>query len=126
MGDGEAAEGSVWEASALASHYHLDNLVAILDINRLGQSQATMYGHDIESYQKRFASFGWHTQMIDGHSVEETLAALESAIAVEGQPAAIIARTLKGKGVSSMENKDGWHGKPVETGQALQKALQEI
>ena len=71
MGDGEAAEGSVWEAAALASHNHLDNLVAILDINRLGQSQATMYGHDIESYQKRFASFGWHTQMIDGHSVEE-------------------------------------------------------
>ena len=126
MGDGEAAEGSVWEAAALASHNHLDSLIAILDINRLGQSQATMYGHDIESYQKRFASFGWHTQMIDGHSVEETLAALESAIAVEGQPAAIIARTIKGKGLSFMENKDGWHGKPVEAGQALEEALQEI
>jgi len=126
LGDGEAAEGSVWEASALASHYRLDNLIAILDINRLGQSQATMYGHDIESYQQRFASFGWHTQMIDGHSVEESLAALESAIAVQGQPAAIIARTVKGKGVSSMEDKDGWHGKPVEAGEALQKALQEI
>ena len=75
LGDGETAEGSVWEAAALAAHSDLDNLVAIVDVNRLGQSQATMYGHDVESYQQRFASFGWHTQLIDGHSVEESIAA---------------------------------------------------
>ena len=125
MGDGETAEGSVWEAAALAAHSNLDNLVAIVDVNRLGQSQATMYGHDMESYRQRFASFGWHTQVIDGHSVEETLAALESAIAFQGQPSVIIARTLKGKGISFMEDKEGWHGKPVPA-EELKKALQEI
>jgi len=126
MGDGETAEGSVWEAAALAAHSDLDNLVAIVDVNRLGQSQATMYGHDVESYRKRFASFEWHTQVIDGHSVEETLAALESAIAFQGQPSAIIARTLKGKGVSFMEDKEGWHGVPVPAGEKLERALQDI
>ena len=126
MGDGETAEGSVWEAAALAAHSDLDNLVAIVDVNRLGQSQATMYGHDVESYRQRFTSFGWHTQVIDGHSVEETLAALESAIAFQGQPSAIIARTLKGKGVSFMEDKDGWHGVPVPAGEKLERALQDI
>ena len=125
MGDGEVAEGSVWEAAALASHSDLDNLVALVDVNRLGQSQATMYGHDVEHHQQRFASFGWHTQVIDGHSVEETLTALESAIAVQGRPSAIIARTLKGKGISFMEDKEGWHGVPVPAGE-LEKALQEI
>ncbi len=125
MGDGETAEGSVWEAAALASHSDLDNLVAIVDVNRLGQSQPTMYGHDVKNYEQRFVSFGWHTQVIDGHSVEETLAALESAIAVQGQPSVIIARTLKGKGVSFMEDKEGWHGVPVPAGD-LEKALQDI
>jgi transketolase len=125
MGDGETAEGSVWEAAALAAHSDLDNLVTLVDVNRLGQSQATMYGHDVESYRQRFASFGWHTQVIDGHSVEETLIALESAIALQGQPSVIIARTLKGKGVSFMEDKEGWHGVPIPAGE-LEKALQEI
>ena len=126
MGDGETAEGSVWEAAALAAHSNLDNLITLVDVNRLGQSQATMYGHDVESYRQRFASFGWHTQVIDGHSVEETLAALESAIAFQGQPSAIIARTLKGKGVSFMEDKEGWHGVPVPAGEKLERALQDI
>jgi transketolase len=126
MGDGETAEGSVWEAAALAAHSNLDNLITLVDVNRLGQSQATMYGHDVESYRQRFASFGWHTKVIDGHSVEETLAALESAIAFQGQPSAIIARTLKGKGVSFMEDKEGWHGVPVPAGEKLERALQDI
>ncbi len=126
MGDGETAEGSVWEAAALAAHSNLDNLITLVDVNRLGQSQATMYGHDMESYRQRFASFGWHTQVIDGHSVEETLAALESAVAFQGQPSAIIARTLKGKGVSFMEDKEGWHGVPVPAGEKLERALQDI
>ncbi len=126
MGDGEAAEGSVWEAAALASHSDLDNLVALVDVNRLGQSQATMYGHDVENYEQRFASFGWHTQVIDGHNVEESINSLESAIAVQGRPSAIIARTLKGKGVSFMEDQEGWHGVPVPAGEKLERALQDI
>ncbi|MDA2935197.1 transketolase [Acidobacteria bacterium AH-259-D05] len=126
LGDGEAAEGSVWEAAALASHYHLDNLIAILDINRLGQSQPTMYEHDLESHRERFASNGWHTQIIDGHNIEEAITSLQTAVAVQDRPAAIMAHTLKGKGVSLMENRDGWHGKPVPAGEELEKALQEI
>ena len=126
LGDGETAEGSVWEAAALASHYSLDNLVALWDINRLGQSQATMYEHDLEIYSQRLSSFGWHTQVIDGHNVEEIISSLELAITVEGQPTAILARTSKGKGVSFMEDQDGWHGKPVQPGEALEQALREI
>jgi transketolase len=126
LGDGEAAEGSVWEAAALAAHSNLDNLVTFVDVNRLGQSQATMYGHDVESYEQRFVSFGWHTQVIDGHSVEESITSLESAIAVSGRPSVIIARTLKGKGVSFMEDQEGWHGVPVPAGEKLERALQDI
>ena len=126
MGDGESAEGSVWEAAALASHYNLDNLIAVWDINRLGQSQATMYQHDLQVYQQRLAAFGWHTQIVDGHDVSEILSSLEACTAVRGQPAAIIAHTLKGKGVSFMEDQDGWHGKPVPAGEQMEQALQEI
>ena len=126
IGDGEAAEGSVWEAAAMASYYKLDNLVALLDVNRLGQSQATMYGHNVETYSQRFSAFGWHTQIVDGHSVEEINAALTSAISVKGQPSVLVARTLKGKGVSFMEDKDGWHGKPCAAGEQLKEALSEI
>ncbi len=126
IGDGEAAEGSVWEAAAMASYYKLDNLVALLDVNRLGQSQATMYGHDVETYSQRFSAFGWHSQIVDGHSVEEINAALESAISVQGQPSILVARTFKGKGVSFMEDKDGWHGKPCAAGAQLEDALNDI
>ena len=126
IGDGESAEGSVWEAAALASHYGLDNLIAIWDINRLGQSQATMYQHDLQIYQQRLASFGWHTQTVDGHNVSEVVSSLEAGTAVRGQPAAIIAHTLKGKGVSFMEDLDGWHGKPVPAGEQMEQALHEI
>ena len=126
IGDGEAAEGSVWEAAAMASYYNLDNLVALLDVNRLGQSQATMYGHDVETYSQRFSAFGWHSQIVDGHSVEEIDAALESAFSVQGRPSILVARTLKGKGVSFMEDKDGWHGKPCAAGEQLAEALNDI
>ena len=126
MGDGESAEGSVWEAAALASHYNLDNLIAVWDINRLGQSQATMYQHDLQVYQQRLAAFGWHTQIVDGHDVSEIVSSLKACTAVRGQPAAIIAHTLKGKGVSFMEDQDGWHGKPVPAGEQMEQALQEI
>ncbi len=124
-GDGELAEGSVWEAAMLASYRGLDNLVAVLDINRYGQSQQTMYGGQVEVYRKRFEAFGWDTQVIDGHDVGEIVRALDRADGDSGKPQAIIADTLKGKGVSFMENRDGWHGKPVPPAQ-LAEALAEI
>ncbi len=126
LGDGEIVEGSVWEAAALASHYKLDNLIALVDVNGLGQSQQTMYGHDLQTYQSRFESFGWHTEIIDGHNIEEIIAALESAIQLQGRPAVIIARTIKGKGISFLENREGWHGKTAQAGEQLKQALQEI
>ena len=126
LGDGEAAEGSVWEAASLAGHYHLDNLTAIVDVNRFGQSQTTMHQHDLEHHRENFASFGWNAKIIDGHSVEEIAAALSTGIANSGQPVAILAHTIKGKGVSFMEDRDGWHGKPAQKGKELEKALAEI
>jgi transketolase len=126
LGDGETAEGSVWEAVALGAHCKLDNLIAVVDVNRLGQSQATMYEHDVQGHEERFASYGWHTEVIDGHNVKEVLSSLQTALDVTDRPAAIIAKTLKGKGLSLMENKDGWHGKPVSKGDELEKALEEL
>ena len=126
MGDGETAEGGVWEAAALAAHYKLDNLVAIVDVNRLGQSQATMHGADGEAYAKKFGGFGWHTVVIDGHNLERIVAAFAEAQNTKGQPTAIIALTKKGKGVSFIEDKDGWHGKPLKKGEEVEKALREL
>ena len=125
MGDGESAEGSVWEAAALAAHYNLDNLVGIVDVNGLGQSQHTMYAFDIESYRKRFETFGWHAISIDGHNMSEILAALDEAKSTADKPTMIIAKTLKGKGVSLFENKDGWHGKPLPEDD-VEAALKEL
>lgn len=126
LGDGETAEGSVWEAASLAGHYRLANLTAIVDVNRFGQSQTTMYQHDLERHRQIFASFGWNAQIIDGHNVKEIAEALNTSIANSDQPAAILAHTIKGKGVSFMEDRDGWHGKPVQKGKELEKALAEI
>ncbi len=126
MGDGETAEGGVWEAAALAAHYKLDNLVAIVDVNRLGQSQATMHGADGEAYARKFGGFGWHTVVIDGHNLERIIEAFGEAQNTKGQPTAIIAVTKKGKGVSFLEDKDGWHGKPLKKGEEVEKALREL
>jgi len=126
LGDGETAEGSVWEAAAVAAHEKLDNLVAIVDVNGLGQSQRTMYGHDIESYRKRFADFGWQALAIDGHDMAAVVDALAQTGKAKDKPFAIIARTLKGKGVSFIEDKDGWHGKPLKKGEELDKAIAEV
>jgi transketolase len=126
MGDGETAEGGVWEAAALAAHYKLDNLVAIVDVNRLGQSQATMHGADGEAYAKKFGGFGWHTAVIDGHNLEQIVATFAEAQSTKGQPTAIIALTKKGKGVSFVEDKDAWHGKPLKKGEEVEKALREL
>ena len=126
LGDGELAEGNVWEAAAFAAHYRLDNLVALADINALGQSERTMYQHDLEIYRRKFESDGWQTQIIDGHDVAAVLTALDRAkSASNGQPQAILARTLKGHGVSFLADKDGWHGKPLSKEQ-LAKAVAEM
>ena len=126
MGDGEAAEGSVWEAAELASYYKLDNLIGILDVNALGQSQRTMYEHDTEVYRRRFEAFGWHAVSINGHDMAEILAALDEAMNVTGKPAIIVAETKKGKGVSFVEDKDGWHGKALKKGEEMERALAEL
>lgn len=96
LGDGETAEGSVWEAAAFASHNKLDNLVGIVDINRLGQSQETQLGHDLNAYAKRFEAFGWHTINVNGHSIEELLKAYAEAKNTKGKPTMILAQTYKG------------------------------
>ncbi len=126
MGDGEVAEGSVWEAAAFASFNRLANLCAIVDVNRLGQSGPTMYEHDTRVYEERFRSFGFDVVVVDGHDVAAVRGVLARARAVTERPQAIIARTWKGKGVSFLENQDGWHGKPVKQGEELQKALAEL
>ncbi|MFZ5453145.1 MAG: transketolase [Thermodesulfobacteriota bacterium] len=125
LGDSEMAEGSQWEAIQLAAHYELDNLIAILDVNRLGQRGETMYGWDCQAYEKHVSSFGWETILVDGHSFEEILPAYQQAALVSGKPAMIIARTVKGKGVSFVENKNGWHGKALKP-EEFSRALKEL
>ncbi len=120
VGDGESAEGSIWEAAALAGHYGLDGLVAIFDINRLGQSQATMLGHDLDAYRRRLSAFGWRVITIDGHDMRQVTSALRRARRGRGRPTAILARTLKGKGIPGIEDQDGWHGKPLKEAEAAQ------
>lgn len=125
LGDSEMAEGSQWEAIQIAAHYKLDNLIGIIDVNRLGQRGETMYGHDLNAYEKRISSFGWETIMIDGHSFPEILNAYEKALQVKNKPFMIIAKTTKGKGVSFLEDKGGWHGKAPKQ-EELEKALKEL
>ena len=112
-GDSEMAEGSMWEAAEHAAFYELDNLTAIIDVNRLGQRGETMHGWDLSSYSDRLRAFGWHAIEIDGHDVEQIDAAYREAAATTGKPAAIVARTIKGKGYSKVEDQGGWHGKAV-------------
>ncbi len=126
LGDGETAEGGVWEAAALASHYQLNNLIGIVDVNALGQSQRTMYAFDIDTYCQRFEAFGWQTIGIDGHNFDEILPALDQAKASTDKPTMIVAKTFKGKGVSFLENADNWHGKALAKGEDLDKALAEL
>lgn len=113
LGDGESAEGSVWEALSFASHYKLDNLVAIFDVNRLGQSEPTMFEHDMEVYRRRLDAFGWEAIVIDGHDISEIQQAFTKAAATKGKPTAIIAKTFKGHGIPGIEDKENWHGKPL-------------
>ncbi|MFJ9967063.1 transketolase [Streptomyces avermitilis] len=112
-GDSELAEGSVWEAAEHAGFEHLDNLTAIVDVNRLGQRGPTRHGHDLDAYARRFQAFGWHTIEIDGHDVDAIDRAYGEAESTSGQPTVILARTLKGKGVAAVEDREGLHGKPL-------------
>lgn len=124
LGDGECAEGSVWEAAGLAGIYSLNNLIAIVDVNRLGQSQATAYGHDLKAYEDKFKAFGWRTEVIDGHDMEEILEVL-AAVGLGDKPLAIIAKTYKGAGVSFLQDKEGWHGKALSKDEAV-RAIAEL
>ncbi|MYR63419.1 transketolase [Streptomyces sp. SID625] len=113
-GDSEMAEGSIWEAAEHAGYEHLDNLTVIVDVNRLGQRGPTRHGHDLDAYARRFRAFDWHTIEIDGHDVDAIDRAYGEAASTKGQPTAIIARTLKGKGVKDTEDREGLHGKPLK------------
>jgi transketolase len=113
-GDSEMAEGSMWEAFEHAAHEELDNLTAILDVNRLGQTGETMVGWDLDTYVRRAEAFGWHAIAIDGHDDEAIDRAFTEARETKGKPTVIIAKTKKGKGVSAVEDLPGKHGKPVE------------
>jgi transketolase len=126
LGDGESAEGSVWEAAQVAATDALDNLCGITDVNALGQSRPTMWGHDLEQFARRWRAFGWHAIVIDGHDLTQILDAYAEARATKGKPTMIVARTVKGKGVSFAERKDNWHGKAFKKGEELDKALAEL
>ena len=126
MGDGELAEGQIWEAANFASFHKLDNLIALLDINRLGQSGETMFGHEMEKYIDRFKGFGFEVIKINGHDFNEIDAAFKQATENKnGKPTAIIAETIKGKGISFLADKENWHGKALSKDE-LEKALQEL
>jgi transketolase len=124
MGDGECAEGAVWEAANFAARAKLRSLCAIVDVNRLGQSDPTMHGHDLRAYARKFRAFGWDVLTIDGHKIDRILEAFRK-IGRRGRPTAILARTIKGKGVSFVEDKNGWHGKPLKNDE-LARALGEL
>ena len=126
LGDGESAEGSVWEAAEIASHDKLDTLCAITDVNALGQSRPTMWQHDLGELANRWRAFGWHAIEIDGHDLNAILDAYAEARRTSGRPTMILARTLKGKGVPSVEGKDGWHGKAFKKGEELDRAIADL
>jgi transketolase len=126
MGDGESVEGSVWEAAEIARHEGLDNLCAIVDVNRLGQSDPTMLQHNMEGYRSRWAGFGWHAIVADGHDLDALLAAFDEAVSVKGRPTVVLARTMKGKGISFIEDRPDWHGKALKKGDELERALAEL
>lgn len=130
LGDGEVQEGQVWEAAEVAARYRLDNLVAIVDNNRLPQYTWPDFGHrgrehPVANLPAKWAAFGWRVFECDGHDMEAIVRTFEAAAAGEGQPAVVIAHTVKGKGVSFMENEFAWHAKPLDA-EGLARALAEL
>jgi transketolase len=125
MGDSETAEGSVWEGFDKAAHYNLSNLTAIIDVNRLGQRGQTELGWNVQAYAERARAFGWHAIEIDGHDLREIDNAFGAAVTTDDKPVVIVAHTLKGKGVSFVENFNGWHGKAIPKDQEA-AAIQEL
>jgi len=126
MGDGEAAEGSVWEAAQVAVADRLDSLCAIVDVNGLGQSRTTQLDHDMQAHAGRWGGFGWNAIVIDGHDMQAVLDALAQARATRGRPTVLLAKTVKGQGVSFIAGKPGWHGKALKKGEGLDAALNEL
>ncbi|MFA5986935.1 MAG: transketolase [Parcubacteria group bacterium] len=125
LGDSEMAEGQIWEAMQIASHYKLDNLVAIVDANRLGQRGETMVGHHVDIYMQRAQAFGWRTVVVDGHDVEYIARIYKDVVGTSKKPLMIIAKTYKGKGISFLEDKHSWHGR-VLTEQEFADAVMEL
>jgi transketolase len=125
LGDGEMAEGSVWEAANAGLHQRLDNLCLVIDVNALGQSQRTQLGHDTSAIAGRWQAFGWQAIEVDGHNVQQLLDAYDKARQFTGAPTVIVAHTQKGKGVSFIEGKDNWHGKALGKDEA-EKAIAEL
>jgi transketolase len=126
MGDGESAEGSVWEAAEIAAQQKLDNLCATIDVNRLGQSGPTMLQHDMAVYEARWKAFGWEALVVDGHNIPALLEAYDTARKVTGRPTVVLARTLKGKGIPVAENREGWHGKALKKGEEADSAIRAL
>jgi transketolase len=126
LGDGEMAEGSVWEAADAALYHKLDNLCGIVDVNGLGQSMSTQFNHRTEEIAARWNAFGWHTLIVDGHDVQALQHAFAAARAAKAHPTMVLARTLKGKGVSFVEGKEGWHGKAFKKGEEADRAVAEL
>jgi transketolase len=126
MGDGETAEGAIWEAAEAAAYHKLDNLCGITDVNGFGQSRPTQWDHDMQTFVSRWTAFGWHTISIDGHDVGAILGALAEARRTTGRPTMIVAKTIKGKGVSIFEGKDHWHGKALKPGPETDRAIAEL
>jgi transketolase len=126
LGDGETAEGSVWEAAELAAFDKIDNLVGLTDVNRLGQSRPTMWQHDLEALARRWRAFGWHAIIINGHDLNAILDALAEARETKGRPTMILAKTFKGYGISFVQDKEGWHGKALKAGDEADRAIKEL
>ncbi|MCL4379985.1 transketolase [Candidatus Dependentiae bacterium] len=122
LGDSECSEGSVWEAIQLGGHYHLASVVAIVDVNRLGQRGETLYDHDMQRMAQQWSAFGWHTLIVDGHDCAALLATLTTAATWEQGPVVVLARTVKGYGVPLLQDQEGWHGKAL-TQEQLAEAL---
>ena len=124
MGDGECSEGSVWEAAALAGHNQLNNLIALVDVNRLGQSDPAPLGHNLDAFKRRFEAFGWRTEEIDGHDIDEIIEVL-AAVGLGHQPLVVLAKTFKGAGISFIQDKEGWHGRAL-TKEEADRAIAEL